>query len=131
MGLLLHCMGGAEKPSLRMAIVSSMMRASRVSNFETQELEHYHVEVSVEKDMSRGEGLNRPRWVSLTYACLRDDRDTGALAETSNLALCAPLSRPRAGQPEDIVGPAIFLASDLSAYVTGSIVMADGGYLTI
>ena len=37
----------------------------------------------------------------------------------------------RAGQPEDIVGPAIVLASDLSAYVTGSIVMADGGYLTI
>jgi len=37
----------------------------------------------------------------------------------------------RAGQPEDIVGPAIFLASDLSAYVTGSIVMADGGYRTI
>jgi len=37
----------------------------------------------------------------------------------------------RAGKPEDIVGPAIFLASDLSAYVTGSIVMADGGYRTI
>ncbi len=37
----------------------------------------------------------------------------------------------RAGKPEDIVGPAIFLASDLSSYVTGSIVMADGGYRTI
>ncbi len=37
----------------------------------------------------------------------------------------------RAGKPEDIVGPAIFLASDLSAYVTGSVVMADGGYRTI
>jgi NAD(P)-dependent dehydrogenase (short-subunit alcohol dehydrogenase family) len=37
----------------------------------------------------------------------------------------------RVGKPEDIVGPAIFLASDLSAYVTGSIVMADGGYRTI
>ena len=37
----------------------------------------------------------------------------------------------RAGQPADIVGPAIFLASDLSSYVTGSIVMADGGYRTI
>jgi NAD(P)-dependent dehydrogenase (short-subunit alcohol dehydrogenase family) len=37
----------------------------------------------------------------------------------------------RAGRPEDIVGPAIFLASDLSAYVTGSIVMADGGYRAI
>src|ERR1700742_2700927 len=37
----------------------------------------------------------------------------------------------RAGKPEDIVGPAIFLASDLAAYVTGTIVMADGGYRTI
>jgi 3-oxoacyl-[acyl-carrier protein] reductase len=37
----------------------------------------------------------------------------------------------RTGTPEDIVGPAIFLASDLSGYVTGGIVMADGGYRTI
>jgi 3-oxoacyl-[acyl-carrier protein] reductase len=37
----------------------------------------------------------------------------------------------RTGKPEDIVGPAIFLASDLSSYVTGSIVMADGGYRAI
>ena len=37
----------------------------------------------------------------------------------------------RAGKPEDIVGPAIFLASDLSSFVTGSIVMADGGYRVI
>jgi 3-oxoacyl-[acyl-carrier protein] reductase len=37
----------------------------------------------------------------------------------------------RAGRPEDMVGPALFLASDLSAYVTGSIVMADGGYRAI
>ena len=37
----------------------------------------------------------------------------------------------RTGQPEDIVGPALFLASDLSSYVTGAIVMADGGYRAI
>jgi NAD(P)-dependent dehydrogenase (short-subunit alcohol dehydrogenase family) len=37
----------------------------------------------------------------------------------------------RAGKPEDIVGPAIFLASDLASYVTGTIVMADGGYRSI
>jgi NAD(P)-dependent dehydrogenase (short-subunit alcohol dehydrogenase family) len=37
----------------------------------------------------------------------------------------------RAGKPEDIVGPALFLASDLSAYVTGAMVMADGGYRSI
>ena len=37
----------------------------------------------------------------------------------------------RAGKPEDIVGPAVFLASDLSNFVTGSIVMVDGGYRTL
>ncbi|HET7884048.1 MAG TPA: SDR family NAD(P)-dependent oxidoreductase [Acetobacteraceae bacterium] len=40
-----------------------------------------------------------------------------------------PLNRP--GKPEDIAGPAVFLASDLSAYVTGHIIMADGGYRTV
>ena len=37
----------------------------------------------------------------------------------------------RAGSAEDIVGPAIFLASDMSAYVSGSIVMVDGAYRTV
>jgi NAD(P)-dependent dehydrogenase (short-subunit alcohol dehydrogenase family) len=37
----------------------------------------------------------------------------------------------RTGLPEDIVGPAIFLASDMSAYVTGTIMMVDGGYMTV
>ena len=40
-----------------------------------------------------------------------------------------PLNRP--GKPEDVAGPAVFLASDLSAYVTGSIIMADGGFRTV
>src|SRR3982751_4706011 len=40
-----------------------------------------------------------------------------------------PLGRP--GTAEDIVGPAIFLASELSAYVTGHIMMVDGGYRTL
>jgi len=36
----------------------------------------------------------------------------------------------RYGTPEDIAGPAVFLASDLSQYVTGHTLMSDGGYLT-
>ena len=40
-----------------------------------------------------------------------------------------PLNRP--GKPEDIAGPAVFLASDMSAYVTGGIIMADGGFRSI
>jgi NAD(P)-dependent dehydrogenase (short-subunit alcohol dehydrogenase family) len=37
----------------------------------------------------------------------------------------------RYGMPEDIAGPAVFLASDLSQYVTGHTLVSDGGYLTI
>jgi NAD(P)-dependent dehydrogenase (short-subunit alcohol dehydrogenase family) len=37
----------------------------------------------------------------------------------------------RMGAPEDIAGPAVFLASDLAAYVTGHIIMADGGFRTV
>jgi NAD(P)-dependent dehydrogenase (short-subunit alcohol dehydrogenase family) len=47
----------------------------------------------------------------------------------ANVMRHTPLGRP--GKPEDIAGPAVFLASDLSAYVTGSIVMADGGFRSI
>ncbi|MEL6546823.1 MAG: glucose 1-dehydrogenase [Myxococcota bacterium] len=34
----------------------------------------------------------------------------------------------RHGQPDDIVGPAVFLASDASKYVTGHVMTVDGGY---
>ncbi len=36
----------------------------------------------------------------------------------------------RLGRADDVVGPAIFLASDDAAWVTGSVLYADGGYVT-
>jgi NAD(P)-dependent dehydrogenase (short-subunit alcohol dehydrogenase family) len=35
----------------------------------------------------------------------------------------------RFGQPEELVGPTVFLASSLSSYVTGVMLPVDGGYL--
>lgn len=37
----------------------------------------------------------------------------------------------RVGQTEDLVGPVIFLASDMSRYVTGVTLAVDGGFLAV
>jgi NAD(P)-dependent dehydrogenase (short-subunit alcohol dehydrogenase family) len=36
------------------------------------------------------------------------------------------MSRP--GEPEELAGAAVYLASDASSFVTGSILSIDGGY---
>ena len=45
----------------------------------------------------------------------------------ANFASRIPLGR--IGTPEDIAGPAVFLASDMARYITGVTLPVDGGYL--
>jgi NAD(P)-dependent dehydrogenase (short-subunit alcohol dehydrogenase family) len=37
----------------------------------------------------------------------------------------------RVGEPDELVGPVLFLASELSSYVTGVMLPVDGGYLAV
>lgn len=63
-----------------------------------------------------------PGWIAtpLTLSLTEDDaKATPILART-------PMRRW--GKPEDLVGPAMFLASDAAAFVTGIILPVDGGY---
>lgn len=47
----------------------------------------------------------------------------------SNLLRHIPLGR--GGEPEELVGPAVFLASSMASYVTGAMLPVDGGYLVV
>jgi NAD(P)-dependent dehydrogenase (short-subunit alcohol dehydrogenase family) len=49
------------------------------------------------------------------------------LAYMANFASRIPLGR--IATPEDIAGPAVFLASDMAGYITGVTLPVDGGYL--
>lgn len=50
-------------------------------------------------------------------------------AEGIRERLQASTSLRRTAQPEEIVGPALFLASDMSSYVTGAVLRSDGGII--
>ena len=64
-----------------------------------------------------------PGWIEtpLTQA-LRDDA-----AKRDAILQRTPMARW--GQPEDIVGPVLFMASPAAAFITGAILPVDGGYL--
>lgn len=53
----------------------------------------------------------------------------GDPATRGSLLRHVPMARP--GEPEELAGPAVFLASDMASYVTGVMLPVDGGYLTI
>jgi L-rhamnose 1-dehydrogenase len=51
--------------------------------------------------------------------------DLSDLAKRTAMEARIPLGR--LGQPDDLAGPAVFLASDMARYVTGAALLVDGG----
>jgi len=64
-----------------------------------------------------------PGWIKtpLTKALQQDKNRANAILSRT------PMNRW--GEPEDLAGPAMFLASDDAKFVTGSIIPVDGGYM--
>jgi NAD(P)-dependent dehydrogenase (short-subunit alcohol dehydrogenase family) len=60
-----------------------------------------------------------------------------AMTETTHLdserseRFLARIPMGRYGEPEEMVGPVVFLASAMSSYMTGSTIVVDGGYLAV
>jgi NAD(P)-dependent dehydrogenase (short-subunit alcohol dehydrogenase family) len=58
------------------------------------------------------------------------DLPMSLLSEPEKKAFSDHTSLGRWGQPDELKGPVVFLASDAAAYVTGTCLVVDGGYLT-
>lgn len=55
---------------------------------------------------------------------------TAALDEKTVQSWRDGIPLKRGGQPEDVANVCVFLASEMSSYVTGQVINVDGGMLT-
>ena len=53
----------------------------------------------------------------------------GARIDADFAPTLALLQRLRSGEPADVVGGVLYLASPMAAFVTGAVLAIDGGYL--
>ena len=64
----------------------------------------------------------------MTEGAIAQAQNSGASRDTTR-AFMARIPLGRMGVADDIGRVALFLASDLSSYMTGSVIVADGGFL--
>ncbi len=57
------------------------------------------------------------------------DLPMGMLSDEQKKVFAARTALGRWGQPRELAGPALLLASDAGSYITGSVLIVDGGVL--
>ncbi len=119
---------------VRAGVAGRIIATSSVSAQAAQVgLVHYQAAKAGVTMLVRGMALelapHRIRVNAIAPGLVRTNLTTAIFAEPQSVAARAsriPLGRP--GEPEDMVGAAVFLASDESAWITGETLAVDGGF---
>jgi NAD(P)-dependent dehydrogenase (short-subunit alcohol dehydrogenase family) len=81
------------------------------------------------KAMAREFGPDGIRVNCVTPGLIVTDINAGKIAPQKEAEIIASIPLERLGRPDDVAGCFLFLASDLSAYVTGAVIDVNGGML--
>jgi len=82
--------------------------------------------IGLTKSLSKETGARGVRVNAIAPGFIETDM-TAVLKEDLKAAMLETVPLKRAGTPEDIANTALFLASDLSTYITGQVIGVDGG----
>ncbi len=88
-----------------------------------------HAVEGMTKAMAIEWGQNSIRVNTICPTFIRTPMSESSFANPDRLAwIKSKIKLPRVGEVEDVMGAAVFLASDASAMITGSALMIDGGW---
>ncbi|GAB3440229.1 SDR family NAD(P)-dependent oxidoreductase [Insolitispirillum peregrinum] len=81
------------------------------------------------KAMAREFGIDGIRVNCVTPGLIQTDINAGKISDEKRTEILAGIPLNRLGEPKDVAGAFLFLASPLSSYITGAVIDVNGGML--
>lgn len=81
------------------------------------------------KAMAREFGIDGIRVNCVTPGLIQTDINAGKISPEKTKEILTGIPLNRLGEPKDVAGAFLFLASDLSSYITGAVIDVNGGML--
>lgn len=108
---------------INMSSIGGIAVETSIGHYNVTKAALIHLTRSLAKDLAPGVRVN-----AIAPGLVKTDM-ARALWETHEEAVAARVPLARLGEPEDIANAVLFLASDLSSWITGTTTVVDGGML--
>jgi NAD(P)-dependent dehydrogenase (short-subunit alcohol dehydrogenase family) len=116
---------GRPAAIVNVASILGLRTASEVSAYAVSKAGLLHLTQVLALELAR----HRIRVNALAPGYIETDLNRGFLQSEAGKALVKRVPQRRAGVPEDLRGALLLLAGDASRYMTGSVIVVDGGHL--